>query len=397
MEHEVLVQLPAAAVRRVLREPGAVARCLPGFAEDASAGAAGQTSAGRLKLRIGGSSITYRGELRLRPEPDGGVLAEVDAVQSVGEGSVTGTVRAGILPGEGASSRVVFQLALSAKGRAADLPQDAVQAAGRRLLDRFCAALPTDPHALVVAQGVEPPVESLPVAEEKPSGEAAEGEADEGPEPATPGGPSRDDAAAGPADAEGSAEGASGRTASDEAPPDAAVPDQASTDPTTPAEAPAEAATPDSTSAQDSDQAASDAEPADDVDAEEPADDDADLDALAVGAVLPSELGADRDDFEDGLDDDADAWPESAPPRRSLLGPSAEEVDHAPPRGRYAPALPARSARSRAAARWGGDRRLGEPPQGPMSALGADRATWLVGGTALLGAAALLARRLRRR
>ncbi|MBC3843450.1 hypothetical protein GXW82_34265 [Streptacidiphilus sp. 4-A2] len=67
-----------------------------------------------------------------------------------------------------------------------------------------------------------------------------------------------------------------------------------------------------------------------------------------------------------------------------------------PPRGRYGPALPPRSARSRAAARWGSsDRRMGEPPnpEGEYS-----RMPWLVGGSvAVVGGMVLLARALRRR
>lgn len=82
------------------------------------------------------------------------------------------------------------------------------------------------------------------------------------------------------------------------------------------------------------------------------------------------------------------------PVRRSIVGRSAEEVDHAPPRGPYAPALPARSARARAASRWGGDAGgIVVPGVGGRSTV-----PWMIGGgVALLGGTVVLVRALRRR
>jgi carbon monoxide dehydrogenase subunit G len=290
MEHEAVVPLPAAALRRILREPATIARCLPGFAADA--GAPADTVAGRLKLRIGNSSITYRGELRLSAEPDGTLVAHLDGQQSVGEGAVTGVLRAEALPQGEHESLLRVRSEFLGKGRVAELDQEAVRSAGRRLLDRFAAALADDPHGLIGEQAGEPPAESL--------------EADDVEGPAEP------------------------LREADEA------------------------------------------------------------DGLPVGPVLPSEV--------DGIGEEVEEmWPDAAPQRRALLGPSAEEVDHAPPRGRYAPALPARSARSRAAARWtGAGRRLGEPPSARGPAADRRRAAWAAAGVALAATAALALRRLRR-
>ncbi|MFJ1705391.1 carbon monoxide dehydrogenase subunit G [Kitasatospora sp. NPDC088346] len=84
----------------------------------------------------------------------------------------------------------------------------------------------------------------------------------------------------------------------------------------------------------------------------------------------------------------------AGPVRRSIVGRSAEEVDHAPPRGRYAPAAPAHSARARAASRWGGvEPTLLSGSAGERSAI-----PWVIGGgVALLGGAVVLVRALRRR
>ncbi|MGJ3560369.1 hypothetical protein ACR6C2_24980 [Streptomyces sp. INA 01156] len=48
----------------------------------------------------------------------------------------------------------------------------------------------------------------------------------------------------------------------------------------------------------------------------------------------------DLDDLDD-LDGADDTVAEAAHARRTMIGRSAEEVDHAPPRGRYAPSRPA--------------------------------------------------------
>ena len=77
MEHEVFVPVPAGALRQVLRDPAGVARCVPGLQQDAEASA--RPVGGRLRIRIGSHTITYRGEATLtehesiggRFEPDG--------------------------------------------------------------------------------------------------------------------------------------------------------------------------------------------------------------------------------------------------------------------------------------------------------------------------------------
>ncbi|MEY9941912.1 hypothetical protein [Streptacidiphilus sp. MAP5-3] len=322
MEHEVLVPLSPRTLQRSLDRPELLAVCLPGFTPDQTATdtavpevpAQGDGSdaarasgtpllAGRLKLRVGGSSITYRARLRRlddadEGDADGSLGFEVDGEQSVGSGSITGTVRVRLEPvaEDAATTRAAFLTMLQGKGRIEEFSSSALATAGRRLLDRFCAELATRAEQM----------EDLAV------------EADE-----------LDEAGA------------------------------------------AEASDP----------------------LEEGFDDDAELFLVQGFGELNdlSELG-DLSDLSDLGELGEPATVESA--RRSMVGRSAEEVDHAPPRGRYAPVLPPRSARSRASARWGTtERRMGEPP---VAELERPRATWLVGGVALLGGAVILVRALRR-
>ncbi|MFJ8475025.1 hypothetical protein [Kitasatospora sp. NPDC094011] len=361
MEHEVVVPMSAALVRQALQDPALLARSVPGLSTEPAAVGAGPAEeiGGRLKVRIGGSTITYKGVLSLI-EGRGGVLTVLaEGQEARGDGEATATVRVSVAEGaEDGTATVRFTGDLSATGRLTEFDAETLDATGRRLLERFATAL-TSPDA--PAEGDEENTDGIDT--DTDAGNAAE--------------------------TENAAENAAGST--DEDGPGAEVvfiedrQDQ----------------------------------PGDDLD-----DDLSDLiafsDADAERFGLPTgSAAADADSTDDTDDDDVDDHdvadpregvaeelpveplfayedePElSGPVRRSIVGRSAEEVDHAPPRGRYAPALPARSARARAASRWGGEAGgIVVPGTGGRSAV-----PWVIGGSvALLGGAVVLVRALRRR
>ncbi|MFE9422521.1 SRPBCC domain-containing protein [Kitasatospora sp. NPDC006697] len=312
MEHEVVIPLPAELVLRALDDPELLARCLPGLSTEASdaSSPAGRRATGappeltgRLKLRIGSSTITYKGTASLiRSGAPGVVTVLVEGQEARGDGEVTATLRIAVTgepapDSDGEAARIRFTGDLTPGGRLAEFDEEALAAAGRRLLDRFAAAL-----------GEE-------LAPEEP------GE---------------------PGDAE---------------PPTlSVVPDPLPDDLF--------------------------------------ADDLSDLIAFSPDEEEPVHPEPVELPYPHAVPDPVGE--EAGPVRRSIVGRSAEEVDHAPPRGRYAPALPARSARARAASRWYGDQHAGTPA-GPSLA---DRLTspWVIGsGMALLGGAVIVARALRRR
>ncbi|MFI9238880.1 SRPBCC domain-containing protein [Streptomyces sp. NPDC053079] len=228
MEHEVFVPFPVGAVRRVLSDPARVARCVPGLQQDASSGAA---LTGRLRVRIGGSTITYRGALRLT-ERDGSYELSGEGTEARGTGTVTLALSA--LPEEmPGGTRLSCLGTVSGAGRLAEFDAKTAESAARRLLDRFGAAL---------AEELREDEAAVPLAE-----------------PAAP----------------------------------------------VAAHAP---------------------------DAADQADDDSEA-------------------FEDdALDDEPPA--EAAHARRTMIGRSAEEVDHAPPRGRYAPVPAPETTSGTAVLRW---------------------------------------------
>ncbi|MGW6917538.1 SRPBCC domain-containing protein [Kitasatospora sp. NPDC054939] len=335
MEHEVVVPMPAGAVRQALQDPALLARCVPGLSTEPAAAGHGPAEeiGGRLKLRIGASTITYRGVLSLIEGREGVLTALAEGQEARGSGEATATVRVSVADGaEDGTAVVRFTGDLTATGRLAEFDDEMLDAAGRRLLDRFAAALAAPDGA---EDGAEAPEEAEDGPETPGTVVFLEERQDE------PGDDLEDDLSEliSFSDAEAEHFGLSAARSDDEPEEDAG-------------------------------EAGEDGEGA----------------AAEVSAELPTELPFDYE-------------PEpvlSGPVRRSIVGRSAEEVDHAPPRGRYAPALPARSARARAASRWGGEAG-GIVPLGPGRA-GRSAVPWMIGGgVALVGGAVVLVRVLRKR
>ncbi|MFE9402315.1 SRPBCC domain-containing protein [Streptomyces sp. NPDC006530] len=286
MEHEAFVPVETQSLRQTLRDPGRVARCVPGFQQDAGE----PPIAGRLKVRLGGHTITYRGALRVT-ERDGDVFAlegEGVEVRGAGAAKLTLTVRLAAAPG---GTTLAFAGTALAEGRATEVPHEAATASARRLLDRFAAQL-ADP-----ARTEQPGSADLAAAADESLAPAEAADTDLNTD-LDPDGPAR--RAPGPGDAT----------------PDLdAVPGSGPV-------------------------------PADEL-----------------GAILGEENLASVFDAEvpppslDPLADDefaieVGAPAEAAHARRTMIGRSAEEVDHAPPRGRYAPVPAPSGSNAGATLRW---------------------------------------------
>ncbi|MFF6870749.1 SRPBCC family protein [Streptomyces sp. NPDC090109] len=293
MEHELFVPVPAEALRATLTDPARVVRCVPGLQRDAGA----DPLAGRLRVRVGGHTITYRGALRI-VERDGAITYEGEGAEVRGKGGAELSLTVVLTPvAEGTS--LSFTGALTATGRLAGETDATRTAAGTRLLDRFVETL-------------------TEVAGEESGGGAGAGfGADAG-----AGGASGGEGAEG----SGAAEGAQGAERADNGADD-------NTDNT-------------------DDNAAADGGVDDDgVDdgVEEPSDRGVVFDAPPPALdPLPGEA------FGDAPIEFPAPQPaaEAAHARRTMIGRSAEEVDHAPPRGRYAPVPAPETTSAGATLRW---------------------------------------------
>ncbi|GAB2583473.1 SRPBCC domain-containing protein [Streptomyces capparidis] len=292
MEHLVNVPRPVDDVRRALADPQRLFRLVPGLqTEPGEPGADGGTAA-KLRLRVGGSTITYRGTLRARPRGDG-LRVEADGGEARGDGGVKLRLDVAAEPGEEEGTAVLrFSGTVEADGRLSRFDDDTADAAGRRLLDRFGTEL---------AGELDTDTDS---AQETDSARGTDGDTDLG---------VRDEGDEGTSGVAGSAAG----------------------DPASSAESPPPSPPSD---------------PADTAPADEPAPDGPP--SSADGPSAPSSDAA-RPDAGLGPADSSDE-PVVGNARRTMIGRSTEEVDHAPPRGRYAPVAAPETVRAAATLRWAG-------------------------------------------
>ncbi|MGW6512787.1 SRPBCC family protein, partial [Streptomyces niveus] len=139
MEHEVFIPVPAETLREALRDHARVARCVPGLQQDADASA--RPLSGRLKVRVGGHTITYRGALTLT-ERAGAFTAKGEGAEVRGTGSTKVSVRIRLTETPGGTT-IAFTTTSTptSEGRLSDVARSTSETTARRLLDRFAAAL----------------------------------------------------------------------------------------------------------------------------------------------------------------------------------------------------------------------------------------------------------------
>ncbi|MFF2861558.1 SRPBCC domain-containing protein [Streptomyces rubiginosohelvolus] len=277
MEHEVFVPVPVPTLLRTLGDPARVARCVPGLQQDADAAS---PLAGRLKLRAGGHTITYRGELLLTgPERDR-LSVTGKGVEARGTGAVELALTIGLTATDGGAT-IAYSGTADGDGRLVELEEGAALAAAHRLLDRFTQQLVT---------------ESLAGREDADADADADTDAD------------ADDAVA----AEGLAGDEEGRGGSGDA---IRVDDEIG------------------------------AGDVDDADGSGGDDHGSVYDSPVPPPSLDPVAGV-----EFTVPDEPPA--EAAHARRTMIGRSAEEVDHAPPRGRYAPVPSPEAGGASTTLRW---------------------------------------------
>ncbi|WP_330348821.1 SRPBCC family protein [Streptomyces sp. NBC_00582] len=269
MEQEVFVPVPAERLRAALADPAQVARAVPGLQQDAGT----EPVAGRLRVRIGGHTITYRGAVRVLTRADGAYAVEGDATEARGGGTVKLTLLLRLRE-TGTGTTLHFSGTVSATGRLTELPADQVTSTTTRLLNRFAESLGAGAGAAedAVREAKPEGTEELedPEQTERPTGSAEPAGPPESAEPAGP--------------------------------PESAEPAE-SADPGEPLEA------------------GDPLEPGEPLEAGDP--------------LAPGEPPA-----------------EAAHARRTMIGRSAEEVDHAPPRGRYAPVPAPQTVAPNSTLRW---------------------------------------------
>ncbi|EGG45440.1 putative membrane protein [Streptomyces griseoaurantiacus M045] len=357
----MFVPVPAERLGEVLADPERAAGAVPGFQQDAGA----EPGAGRLKVRVGGHSITYRGAFTLRRRDDGSYALEGEATEARGSGTVRLALTVRLRPAEDGTT-LTFGGTATGDGRIAELPEETVASAGARLLTRFAESAaraaaagrsedPAPAGAEGPASGTKPPASGAepPASGTKPPASGAEPPASD----AKPSAPGTEPPAAGsepsPADSEPSAAGSEPSPADSE-------PSAAGSEPS-PADSEPSAAGSEPSPADSEPSAAGNEPPAPDSEPAAP-----DTESSSPSPSFPSASDAEVPDLPEipesleipadaqGGPGDAEAGPpaEAAHARRTMIGRSAEEVDHAPPRGRYAPVPAPEATASAGVLRW---------------------------------------------
>ncbi|MGW4643087.1 SRPBCC family protein [Sphaerisporangium sp. NPDC004334] len=138
-EHEFTVPVPLEQAWAVLLDVERVAPCLPGAALDS---AEGDDLTGRMKVKVGPITVTYRGRASFEAvDKDTHTLTlKASGKEARGTGTATATVSAA-LAGEGAQTRVKVETSFNVTGRPAQFGRGVMAEVGAKLLDRFAANL----------------------------------------------------------------------------------------------------------------------------------------------------------------------------------------------------------------------------------------------------------------
>jgi carbon monoxide dehydrogenase subunit G len=135
LDHEFTVPVPVDQAWPVLLDVERIAPCMPGATLDS---VDGDHFTGRLKVKLGAMTITYRGSARIasRDETAHTVSIEGTGKEARGSGTASATVQAH-LHDEGERTRVTVHTKLNVTGRPAQFGRNILAEVGGKLVGRF--------------------------------------------------------------------------------------------------------------------------------------------------------------------------------------------------------------------------------------------------------------------
>jgi carbon monoxide dehydrogenase subunit G len=183
LDHSFTVPVPPSQAWDVLLDVQRIAPCMPGATVDT---VEGDDVAGRLKVKVGPVSLTYKGTATFkdRNPADRSLLVEASGKEMRGSGTASATVRAALAPenGSDAATLVTLHTTLNVTGRPAQFGRGVIAEVGSRLIDKFAdnlaQQLASGTPAAEAAAEAPAAAEALataeaPVAAEAPAAEAA--------------------------------------------------------------------------------------------------------------------------------------------------------------------------------------------------------------------------------
>jgi carbon monoxide dehydrogenase subunit G len=156
LDHSFTVPVPPDQAWDVLLDVQQVAPCMPGATVDT---VDGDDVAGRLKVKVGPVSLTYKGTATFkdRDAADRSMLVEASGKEMRGAGTASATVKASLQPenGSDAATLVTLHTTLNVTGRPAQFGRGVIAEVGSRLIDKFADNLAQQLAGGAAAAGTE--------------------------------------------------------------------------------------------------------------------------------------------------------------------------------------------------------------------------------------------------
>jgi len=139
LDHSFTVPVPPDQAWDVLLDVQKIAPCMPGAQVDS---VEGDDVAGRMKVKVGPVSLTYKGmaSFKGRDAAERSILVEASGKEMRGAGTASATVRAALSPENGSgdeSTLVTMHTTLNVTGRPAQFGRGVIAEVGSRLIDKF--------------------------------------------------------------------------------------------------------------------------------------------------------------------------------------------------------------------------------------------------------------------
>lgn len=148
LERRFAVPLPPAQAWSTLLDPGLVADCLPGAQLESIDG---DVFDGRVRVRLGSVSYTYRGqgEIVSRNDTARRVVVELRG-RDIRRASTAAAVVTAVVSGNGSGSEVRVSTALTFTGAPAEIPDGALAELSSRLVEQFATRLRAEARGLPI-------------------------------------------------------------------------------------------------------------------------------------------------------------------------------------------------------------------------------------------------------
>ncbi len=182
LDNSFTVPVPPDRAWDVLLDVEKIAPCMPGTTVDEFDG---ETVTGRIKVKVGPVSLTYRGTAKFTErDPEAHmVVVEASGKEMRGAGTASATVRASLEPeADSGSTRVSMLTTMNVTGRPAQFGRGVIVEVGGKLVDQFAQNLAKQITA-ETADGTQPATAEPAQAAESAESADAEGGQDAGTAP----------------------------------------------------------------------------------------------------------------------------------------------------------------------------------------------------------------------